>query len=68
LLPLSSLSGIVTRSPEEVVFGETGHMTWSEGGNDDPSEQRCPGQAGTNVATGARVSLTLREQKDLGEG
>ena len=66
--PCPSRSGIVTRSPGEVVFGETGHMTWSEGGNDDPSEQRCPGQAGTSVATGARHCLTRREQKDLGEG
>src|ERR1700677_2413348 len=43
-------------------------MTWSEGGNDDPSEQRCPGQKGTGVAVGRRHNLTGREQKGSGEG
>jgi hypothetical protein len=38
VLPLTALSGIVTRSPDEVVVREWGHIAWSEGGNDDPSE------------------------------
>ena len=66
--PRPSRSGIVTRSPGEVLPGASGHLTWSEGGNDDPSEQRCPGQAGAGIANGRRDILTGREQKDLSEG
>jgi hypothetical protein len=68
LLPCASQSGIVTRSPNEVLFGDTGHLTWSEGGNDDPSEQRCPGQAGTGVAIGCCDDCAGREQKDFDQG
>jgi hypothetical protein len=41
---------------------------WSEGGNDDASEQRSPGQAGAGDAIGRCDTLTGREQKDLDEG
>ncbi len=63
VLPLSVRSCMVTRSHGAVVVWDACRRAWFEGGRNDPSQQKHPGQAGVGVANklvrGGREEIRL---------